>query len=90
MFQYFISTMPDASWQTLAGVLYSLREHAALKKVKRYFQVHQGSYEWVSGVYSQLATKSMYPHHALHLLCRCALTMCLQVHSLCEFDRVGN
>lgn len=51
MLQNFITTMPNASWQTLAGDLYSLQEHAALERVKRYFQPGMG--EWDSTVYSK-------------------------------------
>jgi len=42
MLQYFIATVPDASWQTLAGKLYYLEEHAALERAIKYFQPQPG------------------------------------------------
>ena len=40
--QYFITTVPNASWQTLAGALYCMEEHAALERVTKYFQRQPG------------------------------------------------
>ena len=41
--EYFITTVPNASWQTLAGGLYYLQEQAELEKtVKKYFQREPG------------------------------------------------
>ena len=42
MLQYFITTVPNASWQTLAGGLYQIQEHAALRRVTKYFQAQPG------------------------------------------------
>ena len=40
--EYFITTVPNASWQTLAGGLYYLQEQAALERAKKYFQRQPG------------------------------------------------
>jgi len=40
--QYFIATVPNASWQTLAGGLYHRQEYAALSRVTKYFQPQAG------------------------------------------------
>ena len=40
--QYFITTVPNASWQVLAGVLYYGQEQAALERVTKYFQRQPG------------------------------------------------
>jgi len=40
--QYIITTLPDASWQTLAGALYYLKHDAALTRVTKYFQPQPG------------------------------------------------
>ena len=42
MLRYFITTMPNASWQTLAGGLYYAQEQAALERVTKYFQQQSG------------------------------------------------
>ena len=47
MLQYFITTVPNASWQTLAGGLYYCEdEEAALERVKKYFQRQPGMGGW--------------------------------------------
>ena len=46
MLQYFITTVPNASWQVLAGGLYYQQEHAALEKVTKYYQPHPGMSGW--------------------------------------------
>jgi len=46
MLQYFITTVPNASWEILAGGLYYQQEHAALEKVAKYFQPHPGMSGW--------------------------------------------
>ena len=38
----FITTVPNASWETLAGGLYQVQEHAALQRVTEYFQPQPG------------------------------------------------
>ena len=39
---YYVTTVAAASWEHLAGILYYLEEHAALDKVKKYFQRQPG------------------------------------------------
>ena len=46
MLQYFITTMPNASWQTLAWGLYYWEEQAALERVMKYFQRQPGMGGW--------------------------------------------
>ena len=46
MLQYFITTMPNASWQTLAGGLYYRQEQATLERVMKYFQRQPGMGGW--------------------------------------------
>ena len=48
--QYFISTVPDAPWQFLAGSLYKQEEQAALELVTKYFQRQPGMGGWAPGV----------------------------------------
>jgi len=38
MLRYFITTMPNASWETLAGGLYRQQEHAALETATKFFK----------------------------------------------------
>ena len=40
--EYFITTVPNASWQTLSGGLYYLQEQAALERVTEYFERQPG------------------------------------------------
>ena len=40
--QCFITTVPNALWQTLAGALYHRQEQAALERVMKYFQRKPG------------------------------------------------
>lgn len=42
MLLYFISAVSNASWQTLAGSLYYLKEQTALIKVRSYFKRQPG------------------------------------------------
>ena len=42
MLQYFTTTVPNASWQTLAGGLYYKQEQSALERVAKYFQRQPG------------------------------------------------
>ena len=42
MFQCFITAVPNASWQTLAGGLYYRQELKALERVTKYFQPQPG------------------------------------------------
>ena len=46
MLQYFITTVPNASWETLAGGLYYAQEHAALANVSKQFQSQPGVGSW--------------------------------------------
>lgn len=46
MLQYFITTVPNASWETLAGGLYYAQEHAALENVTKQFQSQPGVGGW--------------------------------------------
>ena len=46
MLQYFITAMPNASWQTLAGGLYLSEEQEALERVTKYFQQQPGMGGW--------------------------------------------
>ena len=41
-FNYYITSMPSASWQLVAGVLYYCGEQTALTKVTGYFQRQPG------------------------------------------------
>ena len=41
-FNYYITSMPSASWQLIAGVLYYCGEQTALTKVTSYFQRQPG------------------------------------------------
>jgi len=40
--EYFITAVPRASWETLAGQLYYMQQHEALEKVKEYIQQQPG------------------------------------------------
>jgi len=42
MLRYFITTMPNASWETLAGGLYRQQEHAALETATKFFKPKPG------------------------------------------------
>jgi len=46
MFQCFITAIPNASWQTLAGGLYYRQELTALERVTKYFQPQPGMGRW--------------------------------------------
>ena len=46
MVNYFVTNMPSASWQLLAGALYCLGEQTALTKVTSYFQRQPGMCGW--------------------------------------------
>ena len=48
--EYFITAVPRASWETLAGQLYYMQQHEALEKVKVYIQQQPGMGEQDSGV----------------------------------------
>lgn len=50
--EYWLQTLPDASWERLAGVLYYWEEERALKAVKEYLQSPQGKL-WNGISYSQ-------------------------------------
>ena len=43
MVNYFVTSVPNASWEKLAGALYYYGEENALKKVKTYFQRKPGT-----------------------------------------------
>ena len=43
MLQYFITTVPNASWQTLAGGLYHTQDRTALERVKKHFRPQPGT-----------------------------------------------
>lgn len=40
--KYWVETLFDASWVTLAGVLYKMGEETALEMCKRFLQIDQG------------------------------------------------
>ena len=42
--QYYIETVPDASWGMIAGVLWYMEEHTALETVRRYLPHKPGEY----------------------------------------------
>ena len=44
--QYYITTAPNASWQSLAGCMYCLNDHAALERVTKYFRRQPGIGGW--------------------------------------------
>ena len=44
--QYYLQTIPGASWERLAGALWSLEEEKALEKVRQYLPPTPGE-EWV-------------------------------------------
>ena len=46
MLQYFITTVPNASWQILAGGLYYRQEQAALERVAKKYQRQPGMGGW--------------------------------------------
>ena len=41
--QYYLQTVPGASWGRIAGVLWFLEEHAALKIVRQYLRYKHGT-----------------------------------------------
>ena len=42
LLQYFLNNVPMASWQKVAGVLYSMKEETALQAAKRFLTVSRG------------------------------------------------
>ena len=36
--QYYLQTVPGASWEVIAGVLWSMEEHTALEEVRQHLQ----------------------------------------------------
>lgn len=42
LMQYWINTLHDASWTTLAGVLFQMDEHSALQEASQYLRVNRG------------------------------------------------
>lgn len=54
MLQYFFTTVPNASWETLAGGLCYQQEHAALETVKEYLQPQPGIILCVWGLWNIL------------------------------------
>ena len=45
--EYFVKSMPDASWTTLAGALYFMQESAALLAVGRHLKEEKGWWGYV-------------------------------------------
>ena len=43
--QYYLQTVPDASWEVIAGALWQLEEHTALEEVRQYLPSTHG--EWL-------------------------------------------
>ena len=45
--QYYLQTVPGASWVRIAGVLWYMKEHTALKNVRQYLPHEHGKYNMI-------------------------------------------
>ncbi len=59
--KYWVDTLHDAAWTTLAGVLYQMEEQSALDDALKYVRTERGKFHYQYNYYQLLST-----HYVLH------------------------